>query len=141
MFEKIELSPVNVALWRSLTQEQKNVITILAENYDEVNFNPEQEDWTFPAAISINDVDAATYTTVEQYLVWRSITMEQKNLVLFVWDIFVDRHAAELGFIYEQEDVYNLNVSYNMFALYNMFTAQDQLGNINNFRFLTNQNN
>lgn len=141
MFEKIELSPVNVALWRSLTQEQKNVITILAENYDEVNFNPEQEDWTFPAAISINDVDAATYTTVEQYLVWRSITIEQKNLVLFVWDIFVDRHAAELGFIYEQEDVYNLNVSYNMFALYNMFTAQDQLGNINNFRFLTNQNN
>lgn len=138
MFERVELSPINAALWRSMTQEQKNVITILAENYDEVN---NAEDWTFPAAISINDVDAATYTTVDQYLVWRSITMEQKNLVLFVWDIFVDRHAAELARLYEQEDVYNINVSYDMFALYNMFAAQDQLGGMDDFRFLTNPNN
>ena len=141
MFERVQLTGDNIALWRSITQEQKNVITILAENYDEVNFNPIQEDWTFHEAISINDVDAATYTTVDQYLVWRSITMEQKNLVLFVWDIFVDRYAADLGRLYEQEDVYNLNISYNMFGVYQMFTAQDQLNGIDNFRFFRNQNN
>lgn len=141
MFERVELSPINVTLWRSITQEQKNVITILAENYDEVNFNPEQEDWTFPEAISIDDVDAATYTTVDQYIVWRSITIEQKNLVLFVWDIFVDRYAADLGRLYEEEDVYNMNISYNMFGVYNMFTAQDQLRTLEDFRFLINPNN
>lgn len=138
MFERIELNEENKMLYRSITQEQKNVITILAENYDEVN---NEDDWTFPEAISIDDVDAATYTTVEQYLVWRSITMEQKNLILFLWDIFVDRHAAELSIMYEQEEVYNMNVSYDIFALYNMFTAQDQLRSIEEFRFLTNPNN
>lgn len=137
MFERIELNPQNAALWRSLTKEQKSVITILAQNYDEVN---NEEDWTFPAAISINDVDAATYTTVEQYLVWRSITMEQKNLVLFVWDIFVDRYADQLSRRYDQEEVYNMDISYDMFALYNMFATQDQLGNIDDFRFFNNQN-
>lgn len=141
MFERIELNEENKMLYRSITQEQKNVITILAENYDEVNFNVEDEDWTFPEAISIDDVDAATYTTVDQYLVWRSITMEQKNLVLFIWDIFVDRHAAALATLYEQEEVYNINVSYNMFSVYSMFTAQDQLRSIEEFRFLTNPNN
>jgi hypothetical protein len=135
MFERVELSPANIELWRSMTQEQKDVITILAENYDEVN---NKEDWTFPQAIAIDDVDAATYTTVDQYLVWRSITMEQKNLVLFIWDIFVDRYAADLARLYEQEDVYNMNISYDMFALYHMFTAQDQLNGIDNFRFFRN---
>ena len=138
MFERIELNEENKMLYRSITQEQKNVITILAENYDEVN---NEDDWTFPEAISIDDVDAATYTTVEQYLVWRSITMEQKNLVLFIWDIFVDRHAAELSIMYDEQEVYNMNISYDMFALYNMFTAQDQLRSIEEFRFLTNPNN
>ena len=138
MFERIELNPQNAALWRSLTKEQKSVITILAQNYDEVN---NEEDWTFPAAIAINDVDAATYTTVEQYLVWRSITMEQKNLVLFVWDIFVDRYTDQLSRRYDQEEVYNMDISYDMFALYNMFATQDQLGNIDDFRFFNNPNN
>ena len=138
MFERIELNEENKMLYRSITQEQKNVITILAENYDEVN---NEDDWTFPEAISIDDVDAATYTTVEQYLVWRSITMEQKNLILFLWDIFVDRHAAELSIMYDEQEVYNMNVSYDIFALYNMFTAQDQLRSIEEFRFLTNPNN
>ena len=137
MFERIELNPQNAALWRSLTKEQKSVITILAQNYDEVN---NEEDWTFPAAISINDVDAATYTTVEQYLVWRSITLEQKNLVLFVWDIFVDRYADQLSRRYDQEEVHNMDISYDMFALYNMFATQDQLGNIDDFRFFNNPN-
>ena len=138
MFERIELNEENKMLYRSITQEQKNVITILAENYDEVN---NEDDWTFPEAISIDDVNAATYTTVEQYLVWRSITMEQKNLILFLWDIFVDRHAAELSIMYDEQEVYNMNVSYDIFALYNMFTAQDQLRSIEEFRFLTNPNN
>ena len=137
MFERIELNPQNAALWRSLTKEQKSVITILAQNYDEVN---NEEDWTFPAAISINDVDAATYTTVEQYLVWRSITLEQKNLVLFVWDIFVDSYTDQLSRKYDQEEVYNMDISYDMFALYNMFATQDQLGNIDDFRFFNNPN-
>lgn len=138
MFKRVELNEENKMLYRSITQEQKNVITILAENYDKVN---NEDDWTFPEAISINDVDAATYTTVEQYLVWRSITTEQKNLVLFLWDIFVDRHAAELSIMYDEQEVYNMNISYDIFALYHMFTAQDELSSIEDFRFLTNTNN
>ena len=141
MYQPIELNPQNTALWRSLTKEQKNVITILAENYDEVNFNADDEDWTFPKAIGIGDVDAATYTTAEQYLVWRSITTEQKNLVFFVWDVFTDKYAATLAGQYHREEVANLNVSYNMFSLYNMFTAQDQFNDIDGFRFFNNPNN
>jgi len=140
MYDQIKLNDENTALWRSLTKEQKNVITILAENYDEVNFNADDEDWTFPQAISIGDVDAATYTTAEQYIVWRSITMEQKNLVFFVWDNFTDKYAADLAGQYHREEVANMGVSYNMFSLYNMFTAQDQFNNIDEFRFFNNKN-
>jgi hypothetical protein len=141
MYLPIELNDDNAELWRSLTKEQKNVITILAENYDEVNFDPDNEDWTFPQAISIGDVDAATYTTSEQYIVWRSITTEQKNLVFFVWDNFTDKYAAALAAQYDREEVENMNVSYNMFSLYNMFTAQDQFNDIDGFRFFNNPNN
>jgi len=97
MYEPIELNDDNAAFWRSLTKEQKNVITILAENYDEVNFKAADEDWTFPQAITIGDVDAATYTTAEQYIVWRSITTAQKNLLFFVWNMFTDKYSSALS--------------------------------------------
>ena len=137
MFERIELDEQQAAVWRSITQEQKNVITILAQNYDEV---ANEDDWTFIEAMSLDDVDAATYTTVEQYVVWRSITLQQKQLVLWVWDMFLEQYNDVLTDKYEQQEAYNLDITYSMFGVYAMFANQDQLGNINDFRFLTNRN-
>ena len=138
MFERIELNEQQAAIWRSLTREQKNIITILAHNYDEV---ANEDDWTFPEAMSVDDVDAATYTTVEQYLVWRSITLEQKQLVVWIWDMFVERYNDRLTTQYDEGEEYNKDISYSMYTVYNMFTAQDQLGGIDDFRFFNNQNN
>lgn len=138
MFERIELNDQQAAIWRSLTKEQKSVITILAQNYDEVT---NEDDWTFHEAMSIDDVDAATFTTVEQYVVWRNITQQQKELVLFVWDQFTERYNDALTSKYDRDEIYSMEISYSMFTVYAMFTNQDQLGDIDNFRFLTNPNN
>jgi len=137
MFERIELNEQQAAVWRSITQEQKNTITILAQNYDEVN---NDDDWTFVDAMSLDDVDAATYTTVLQYPIWRSITLQQKQLVVWVWDMFTERYNNLLTEKYDQQEVYNLDLSYSMFTVYAMFANQDQLGGINDFRFFNNQN-
>jgi hypothetical protein len=137
MFERIELNEQQAAVWRGITQEQKNIITILAQNYDEVN---NDDDWTFVDAMSVDDVDAATYTTVLQYPTWRSITLQQKQLVVWVWDMFTERYNNLLTEKYDQQEVYNLDLSYSMFTVYAMFANQDQLGTINDFRFLTNRN-
>jgi hypothetical protein len=126
MYQKIELSDVGEAIWNSLTQEQKDVITILAENYDEVHYSEVDDDWTFFSAIEIGDVDAATYTTVDQYIVWRSLSAGHKSLVKFVFEEFVGKYAALLAKQYQDDEVYNMNVSYNMFALYTMFSVQDR---------------
>lgn len=138
MFERIELNEQQAAIWRSLTKEQKNIITILAQTYDET---ANEDDWTFPEAMSVDDVDAATYTTVDQYLVWRGITQQQKELVLWVWDQFVEKYNDALTSKYDEKEVYNLDISYSMFSVYAMFENQDQLGSIDDFRFLTNPNN
>jgi hypothetical protein len=137
MFERIELNEQQAAVWRSITQEQKNTITILAQNYDEVN---NDDDWTFVDAMSLDDVDAATYTTVLQYPIWRGITLQQKQLVVWVWDMFTERYNNLLTEKYDQQEVYNLDLSYSMFTVYAMFANQDQLGGINDFRFFNNQN-
>jgi len=137
MFERIELDEQQAAVWRSITQDQKNTITILAQNYDEVN---NDDDWTFVDAMSIDDVDAATYTTVLQYPIWRSITLQQKQLVVWVWDMFTERYNNLLTEKYDQQEAYNLDLTYSMFTVYAMFANQDQLGGINDFRFFNNQN-
>jgi len=90
--------------------------------------------------MSLDDVDAATYTTVLQYPIWRSITLQQKQLVVWVWDMFTERYNNLLTEKYDQQEVYNLDLSYSMFTVYAMFANQDQLGGINDFRFFNNQN-
>lgn len=133
MFEKIELNEEQSAIWNTITEDHKFAIIDLAKNYDEA---VGEDDWTFPESININDIDAATYTSLFQYRVWREITTEQKQLVLWVWNIFVERYNDLLIRKYNEQE---LNLTYNIFCLHVMFINQEELRVKNNFKFLTNQ--
>jgi hypothetical protein len=137
MFEPIELTEHYTQVWRSLTDQQKSVITILAKNFDEM---VPLDGYTFPDAMSVDDVDAATYTLSGHYVIWRSITLEQKSIVLLVWETFVERYNDRLWQLYREDEQSNTDFSYSMFTVYCMFANQDRSKTISTFKFLTNQN-
>ena len=131
----IELPPAIKAEWDTLTQEQKNIITIYFENYCEVN-----ETNGFPSfvnAMFIDEVDAATYTTMEQYAVWRGITREQKEAVICAYRLMKITNDPQMMYDYDEEEVYNNNMSYDVYVLYHLFS---RMGKGPQFKFLTNNN-
>ena len=128
---KPDLSPHQQAVWNTLTKSQQDVITIFVTNYYEVN-EPE----TLYEVMDINDVDAGTYTTVEQYLVWRSITLHQKLVVKEAYRQMLDLNEPDLTLKYDEDEVYNYPMDFEVFVLYNTFSTMNNL----TFTFLTNRN-
>jgi hypothetical protein len=128
---KPDLSPHQQAVWNTLTKSQQDVITIFVTNYYEVN-EPE----TLYEVLDINDVDAGTYTTVEQYLVWRSITLHQKLVVKEAYRQMLDLNEPDLTLKYDEDEVYNYPMDFEVFVLHNTFTRMNNL----TFTFLTNRN-
>jgi hypothetical protein len=128
---KPDLSPHQQAVWNTLTKSQQDVITIFVTNYYEVN-EPE----TLYEVMDINDVDAGTYTTVEQYLVWRSITLHQKLVVKEAYRQMLDLNEPDLTLKYDEDEVYNYPMDFEVFVLHNTFTRMNNL----TFTFLTNRN-
>jgi hypothetical protein len=131
---KPQLSPHQQAIWNTLTKEQQDVITIFAVNYYETN-EPE----TFDEVLDINDVDAATYTTQEQYIVWRSITAHQKLVVKECYKQMLELNEPDLILKYDDNEVYNLAFDFDVFVLYNTFTTMNDM-TFRPFRFFNNQN-
>ena len=131
---KPQLSPHQQAIWNTLTKEQQDVITIFAVNYYETN-EPE----TFDEVLDINDVDAATYTTQEQYIVWRSITAHQKLVVKECYKQMLELNEPDLILKYDDNEVYNLAFDFDVFVLYNTFTTMNVM-TFRPFRFFNNQN-
>ena len=128
---KPDLSPHQQAVWNTITKAQQDVITIFVTNYYEVN-EPE----TLYEVLDINDVDAGTYTTVEQYLVWRSITLHQKLVVKEAYRQMLDLNEPDLTLKYDEDEVYNYPMDFEVFVLHNTFTTMNNL----TFTFLTNRN-
>jgi hypothetical protein len=131
---KPQLSPHQQAIWNTLTKEQQDVITIFAVNYYETN-EPEN----FDEVLDINDVDAATYTTQEQYIVWRSITAHQKLVVKECYKQMLELNEPDLILKYDDNEVYNLAFDFDVFVLYNTFTTMNDM-TFRPFRFFNNQN-
>jgi len=131
---KPQLSPHQQAIWNTLTKEQQDVITIFVVNYYETN-EPE----TFDEVLDINDVDAATYTTQEQYIVWRSITAHQKLVVKECYKQMLELNEPDLILKYDDNEVYNLAFDFDVFVLYNTFTTMNDM-TFRPFRFFNNQN-
>jgi hypothetical protein len=131
---KPQLSPQQQAIWNTLTQEQQDVITIFAVNYYETN-EPE----TFNEVLDINDVDAATYTTQEQYIVWRSITLHQKLVVKECYKQMLELNEPDLTLKYDEDEVYNFPMDFEMFVLHNTFTTMNDRP-FRPFRFFNTEN-
>ena len=131
----IELLPATRLVWDTLTKEQKDVITIYYENYCEVN--PTNGFPSFVDAMFIDEVDAATYTTMEQYAVWRGITREQKEAVCCAYRLMKITNDTQLLSDYGEQEVYNMDMSYNVYVLYHLFTLMSSKPT---FKFLNNNN-
>lgn len=131
---KPNLSPLQQSDWNSLTKAQRDVITIFIDNYYEVNAVEEENG--FYDVLDINDVDAATYTTAEQYIVWRSVTQDQKNAVKEAYKQMLDLNGPDLMRRYDEDDVYNYPMAFDVFVLYNTFTIMNNMV----FTFFNNQN-
>jgi hypothetical protein len=132
---KPNLSPHQQAVWNTITKAQQDVITIFVTNYYEVN-EPE----TLYEVLDINDVDAGTYTTVEQYLVWRSITLHQKLVVKEAYRQMLDLNEPDLTLKYDEDEVYNYPMDFEVFVLHNTFTIMNNDNDNLTFTFLTNRN-
>jgi hypothetical protein len=135
---KPNLSPHEQAIWNTITKEQQNVVTILVENCYEV-MELEENTGMFDV-IHINEVDAATYTTVDQYLVWRSITLWQKNMIMLAFAKMKELNGPDLMRRYDDDDVYNYPMDYDVFVLYNTFTIMNNDNDNLRFTFFNNQN-
>ena len=131
---KPNLNPFQQSAWNSLTKAQRDVITIFIESYYEVNAVEEENG--FYEVLDINDIDAATYTTAEQYIVWRSVTQDQKNAVKEAYRQMLDRNGPDLMRLYDEDDVYNYPMAFDVFVLYNTFTIMNNMV----FTFFNNQN-
>jgi hypothetical protein len=129
---KPNLSPLQQSEWNSLTKAQRDVITIFIDNYYEVNAVEEENG--FYEVLDINDVDAATYTTTEQYIVWRSVTLHQKLVVKEAYRQMLDLNGADLILKYDEDEVYNFPMPFDVFVLYNTFSTMNNI----TFTFLTN---
>ena len=130
----LELPPAIKTVWNTITKEQKDVITIFYENYCEVN-----ETSGFPSfvqAMFIDEVDAANYTTVEQYLIWRGITREQKESVICAYRLMKITNDPQLMSDYDEQEVYNMGIPYDAYVLYATFTSMSI-----RFKFFNTQNN
>ena len=133
----IELTPTDKAAFNSLTQIQKDVITIFYERLYEINYR--DEFWTlFPQAMSIDVVDAATYLNGEHYLIFRSITPEQKQAVVNAYHLNKQMNDAQMMYDFDDQEVYNMHMSYDVYALYRLFTL---MSSQSTFKFFNNQNN
>jgi hypothetical protein len=132
---KPNLSPHQQAVWNTITKAQQDVITIFVTNYYEVN-EPE----TLYEVLDIDDVDAGTYTTVEQYLVWRSITLHQKLVVKEAYRQMLDLNEPDLTLKYDEDEVYNYPMDFEVFVLHNTFTIMNNDNDNLTFTFLTNRN-
>jgi hypothetical protein len=129
----IDLPPAVKIVWDTLTQEQKNIITIFYENYCQLN-----DTHGFPSfveAMFIDEVDAATYTTMEQYAVWRGLSREQKEAVICAYRLMKITNDPQLMHDYDEEEVYNMDMPYDVYVLYRLFTLT---GSKPTFKFLTN---
>jgi hypothetical protein len=135
---KPELSPHEQAIWNTITKEQQNVVTILVENCYEV-MELEENTGMFDV-IHINEVDAATYTTVDQYLVWRSITLWQKNMIMLAFAKMKELNGPDLILKYDEDEVYNYPMDFDVFVLYNTFTIMNNDNDNLRFTFFNNQN-
>ena len=135
---KPDLSPHQQAVWNTITKEQQNVVTILVENCYEV-MELEENTGMFDV-IHINEVDAATYTTVDQYLVWRSITLWQKNMIMLAFAKMKELNGADLILKYNEDEVYNYPMDFDVFVLYNTFTIMNNDNDNLRFTFFNNQN-
>ena len=133
---KPQLSPHQQAIWNTLTKEQQDVITIFVVNYYETN---EPETFEPLGVLDINDVDAATYTTQEQYIVWRSITAHQKLVVKECYKQMLELNEPDLTFKYDDDEVYNYPMDFEVFVLCNTFTTMNDRP-FRPFRFFNNQN-
>lgn len=135
---KPDLSPHEQAIWNTITKAQQDVVTILVENCYEV-MELEENTGMFDV-IHINEVDAATYTTVDQYLVWRSITLWQKNMIMLAFGKMKQLNRADLLLKYNEDEVYNYPMDFDVFVLYNTFTIMNNNNDNLTFTFLTNTN-
>ena len=132
----LELPPAIKTVWDTITKEQKDVITIFYENYCEVN-----ETSGFPSfvqAMFIDEVDAATYTTMEQYVVWRNISREQKEAVICAYRLMKITNDPQLMSDYDEQEVYNNDMCYDVYVLYHLFTL---MSTKSTFKFFNTQNN
>ena len=130
---KPDLTPHNIAIWNSITKEQMDVITILVQNYYETD-----DDVLFYEVIGVDDVDAGNYTSQNQYIIWRSLTLHQKQLIISTYYEFMKLNDADLRLKYDEEEVYNMDIPYEVFILYNLFTT---MNSGLSFKFFNNLNN
>jgi len=135
---KPDLSPHEQAIWNTITKAQQDVVTILVQNCYEV-MELEENTGMFDV-IHINEVDAATYTTVDQYLVWRSITLWQKNMIMLAFAKMKELNGPDLMLKYDEDEVYNYPMDFDVFVLYNTFTIMNNDNDNLRFTFFNNQN-
>jgi hypothetical protein len=131
--EPIKLPPAIKIVWDTLTQEQKNIITIFFKNYSEVN-----ETSGFPSfveAMFIDEIDVANYTTMEEYAEWRNITRQQKESVICAYRLMKVTNDLQMMYDYDEQELSNNFISYDVYVLHHLFTNMILKPT---FKFLTN---
>ncbi len=135
---KPELNQENREVWNTITKEQKDVLVVFYDNYiKSIDDGPKH---SFPTLLTqLNEdvfsiVAAATYVDVNEYIVFRSITQQQFNLIAYLYDMFQQLNEEEIHTTYMDEEVYNLEMDVELYILLRLFSSMDDELT---FRFLT----
>jgi len=133
------MEPDHKLLWDTLTKEQIDVITIFIVNYYDEN-EVEEGAEAFKAVLLMNVVDAATYLTSQQYLIFRSISDYQKLAIYLAFYLFEALNSEDAKWQYDNDDTVSaVGYSYDVYILHCLFAYQN--ANITNFKFFNTQNN
>jgi hypothetical protein len=117
--QQINFTQSEKETWDTITREQKDILTIFFVNYYEMNDGP------FTAGLYIDLIDAATYLTREQYIIYRSITQEQKVIIEIAYTKMLMLNEDEMLASYNHEEVYNMDIPFDVYVVYQLFATTD----------------
>ena len=131
---RITMTPDHELVWKTLTKEQINIITIfIVAYYDENEMDGGHE--ALKDALLIDPIETTAYISYEQYLIFRDISDYQKLAVYTNYVNYEQKYSAELTADYNvDETVAAAGYDYTVFVLHNLFTDMNLL----NFKFFNN---
>lgn len=128
------MTPDLQLVWNTLSKEQIKVISIFIVAYydeNEVEFGHE----AFKEVLLLDVVDAASYLSMEDYLIYRTISDYQKLAIYTNYVNYEQKYSEDLMSDYSvDETVAAADYDYTVYVLHNLFTDMNLL----NFRFLQN---